>query len=303
MPSPQLLRWVPLLFVLLWSTGFIGAKFALPYAEPFTLLAIRMYITLVLFLGLIRHYRAKWPTPREAVHSMLVGALVHATYLGGVFSAIDAGMSAGLSSLLVGLQPILTALIAWGWMGNRISRKQLLGLTLGILGVATVLLSGQSGQESWTFSTTSLLFAMMALFGITLGTLYQKRHCGQVDLLTGTFYQFLASALIMTLLSLLFETREVDWQPPFIAALLWLVLVLSLGAILLLMLMIREGESTKVASYFYLTPPVTAVIAWLLFGEQLTAWGMAGIGLTAYGVYLVIRTPVSAHSKPVAERA
>ena len=298
MPSPQLLRWIPLLFVLLWSTGFIGAKFALPYAEPFTLLAIRMYITLILFLGLIYHFHARWPGWQEAAHSMLVGALVHAAYLGGVFSAINAGMSAGLSSLLVGLQPILTALIAWGWMGNRISRKQFLGLSLGILGVATVLLSGQAGHGSWQFSGVSLLFALIALLGITLGTLYQKRHCGKVDLLTGTFYQFLASALIMTLLSLQFETGEVDWQPPFIAALLWLVLVLSLGAILLLMLMIREGESTKVASYFYLTPPVTALIAWLLFGEQVTSWGMAGIGLTAYGVYLVIRTPVSAHSGP-----
>ncbi len=289
MLSPQLLRWIPFLFVLLWSTGFIGAKYALPYAEPFTVLAIRMYITLVVFLALIRFYRPAWPTGSGILHSMVVGLLVHGAYLGGVFAAINAGMSAGLASLLVGLQPILTALIAWGWMGDRISQKQLLGLLLGIAGVATVLILGKTQQNSLEVTTVSLLFALMALSGITMGTLYQKRFCGKIDLLPGTFFQYLANAFLMTVLSLLFETGVVQWTPPFIAALLWLVFGLSLSAILLLMLMIREGESTKVAAYFYLTPPVTALLAWFLFDERLTAWGMAGVGLTAYGVYLVIR--------------
>jgi drug/metabolite transporter (DMT)-like permease len=289
MPSPQLLRWIPILFVLLWATGFIGAKYALPFAEPFTLLAIRMYITLGVFLVLIRLYRPQWPTRQGALHSMLVGSLVHAAYLGGVFAAINAGMAAGLTSLLVGLQPILTALIAWLWMGARISGKQLTGLLLGILGVAMVLLLGKANSHTLQFSYLSLLFALMALFGITFGTLLQKRYCAKIDLLTGTFYQYLANALIMSLLALLFETRQIDWQPQFIAALLWLVFGLSLSAILLLMLMIREGEATKVAAYFYLTPPVTALIAWILFDERLTVWGIAGISLTAYGVFLVIR--------------
>ncbi|MCW8904172.1 DMT family transporter [Sedimenticola sp.] len=292
MPSPQLLRWIPILFVLLWATGFIGAKFALPYAEPFTVLAIRMYITLGVFLILIRVYRSKWPSWQGALHSMLVGSLVHAAYLGGVFAAINAGMAAGLTSLLVGLQPILTALIAWLWMGNQISRKQMTGLTLGIFGVAAVLLLGKTNALALQFNTVSLLFALTALFGITVGTLLQKRFCAKIDLLTGTFYQYLANALVMSLLALLFETREIDWQPQFIAALLWLVFGLSLSAILLLMLMIREGEATKVAAYFYLTPPVTALLAWVLFDERLTVWGIAGIGLTTYGVYLVIRNPV-----------
>lgn len=291
MPSPQLLRWIPILFVLLWATGFIGAKFALPYAEPFTVLAIRMYITLGVFLILIRVYRPKWPSWQGALYSMLVGSLVHAAYLGGVFAAINAGMAAGLTSLLVGLQPILTALIAWLWMGNQISRKQLTGLTLGIFGVAAVLLLGKTNALALQFNTVSLLFALTALFGITVGTLLQKRFCAKIDLLTGTFYQYLANALVMSLLALLFETREIDWQPQFIAALLWLVFGLSLSAILLLMLMIREGEATKVAAYFYLTPPVTALLAWVLFDERLTVWGIAGIGLTTYGVYLVVRNP------------
>lgn len=291
MPSSKLLRWIPFLFVLLWATGFIGAKYALPYAEPFTVLALRMYITLGIFLVLINLYRQKWPSLQGALYSMLVGSLVHAAYLGGVFAAIKAGMAAGLASLLVGLQPILTALIAWIWMDNRINGKQLTGLLLGILGVATVLLLGKSNTHALQFTLVSLLFAMVALFGITIGTLLQKRFCANIGLLTGTFYQYLASALIMSLLALLFETREIDWQPQFVAALLWLVFGLSLSAILLLMLMIREGEATKVATYFYLTPPVTAVMAWLLFDERLTTWSMAGIGLTAYGVYLVIRNP------------
>ncbi len=298
MTSSNLLRWIPFLFVLLWATGFIGAKYALPYAEPFTVLALRMYITLAVFLILINLYRQKWPSLRGALYSMLVGALVHAAYLGGVFAAIKAGMAAGLASLLVGLQPILTALIAWLWLENQINRKQLVGLLLGILGVATVLLLGKGGIEAMAFNLVSLLFALMALFGITIGTLLQKRFCAGVGLLTGTFYQYLASALIMSLLALLFETRVIDWQPQFIAALLWLVFGLSLSAILLLMLMIREGEATKVASYFYLTPPVTAVMAWLLFDERLTIWGMVGIGLTAYGVYLVIRNPPRPAKQP-----
>lgn len=293
MPSPNLLRWIPFLFVLLWATGFIGAKYALPYAEPFTVLALRMYITLALFLVLIQVYRQKWPTTQGAVNSMLVGSLVHAAYLGGVFAAIKAGMAAGLVSLLVGLQPVLTAFIAWLWMDNPINRKQMIGLILGILGVAAVLLLGKVNSQTLQFNLVSLLFAMLALLGITIGTLLQKRFCADVGLLTGTFYQYLASAIIMSLLALLFETREVDWQPQFIAALLWLVFGLSLSAILLLMLMIREGEATKVATYFYLTPPVTALMAWLLFDERLTIWGIAGIGLTAFGVYLVIRNPAA----------
>ena len=286
----RLLRWIPLLFVPLWSTGFIGAKYGLPYAEPFTLLSIRMYLTLGAFLLLINLYQARWPDMRGALHSLVVGVLVHTCYLGGVFSAISSGMSAGLAALLVGLQPILTALLAWSLMGERIAVAQWIGLAFGLIGVGMVLLLGKSGAETIIYTPATLLYTLVALTGITLGTLYQKRYCTGVNLLTGTFYQFLATATLMTLLALLFETRQVHWVPPFVLALLWLVFGLSVGAILLLMLMIREGEAARVASYFYLTPPVTAVMAWLLFDEQLTSWAMAGIVLTAVGVYLVVRS-------------
>jgi len=283
------LIWIPVLFVPLWSTGFIGAKFGLPYAEPFTLLSIRMYITLVAFLLLIYLNRAHWPNPSGALHSLVVGVLVHTSYLGGVFAAISAGMSAGLASLLVGLQPILTALLAWGWMDEKVSHRQKAGLAIGLIGVAMVLILGKPGQGTVVYTPQTLGYTSIALLGITLGTLYQKRFCARVNLLTGTFYQYLATAIVMTSLASLFETRQVQWEPPFVFALLWLVLGLSVGAILLLMRMIREGEAAKVASYFYLTPPVTAIMAWILFGEVLTPWAIGGILVTATGVYLVVK--------------
>ncbi len=291
MSSKPLMKLAPLVFVVLWSTGFIGSKYAVPYAEPFTILALRMYISLLMFLLLIAHYRTKWPGWRGAKHSMVVGAMVHGAYLGGVFAAIKAGMPAGIASLLVGLQPILTALFLWlGW-GQRISVTQILGLLMGLAGVFLVLIYGKPGAADLYFSTDALLFSLMALLGITCGTLYQKHFCQDVELLTGTFYQYLSTALIMTLAALVFETREIDWQLPFVLAVLWLVFGLSLTAILLLMRLIKEGEATKVASYFYLTPAVTALMAWGLFGETVNETGMIGIGLTACGVYLVIRNP------------
>lgn len=293
----RFLKWVPVLFVPLWSTGFISAKFGLPYAEPFTFLSIRMYLTLAAFIVLIRIYRATWPDLRGTLHSLTVGVLVHTSYLGGVFAAISAGMTAGLASLLVGLQPILTAILAWSLMGERVSPRQIAGLVAGLIGVAMVLVLGKSGQASIVYTPQTLGYTLIALAGITLGTLYQKRFCASVNLLTGTFFQFLATAAVMSLLALLFETRQIQWEPTFVVTLLWLVLGLSVGAVLLLMRMIREGEAAKVASYFYLTPPVTALMAWFLFEEALTPWAIGGIFVTAAGVYLVVRKPRVAPAK------
>lgn len=291
MSAKSVTKLAPLIFVVLWSTGFIGSKYAVPYAEPFTILALRMYISLVMFLVLTMCYRASWPDWQGAKHSMIVGVLVHAAYLGGVFAAIKTGMPAGIASLLVGLQPLLTALLLWVGWSHRISKTQLIGLLLGLLGVFLVLIYGKPETVVLYFSTESLLYALVALLGITCGTLYQKHFCQQVELLTGTFYQYLSTAVVMTLAALLFETRVIDWQLPFVLAILWLVFGLSLIAILLLMYLIREGEATKVASYFYLTPAVTALMAWVLFGERLNGIGMVGVGITALGVYLVIQNP------------
>jgi len=286
--SHKLTRWVPLIFVLLWSTGFIGARYALPHIDPFYLLFVRMLITLVVFAALIMAFRARWPSPREALHQMVVGSLVHAAYLGGVFAAMKLQMPAGIASLLVGLQPLLTAVMAWSLLGERLQGRQWFGLFLGLSGVSLVLLQGQSlGQFEITMG--ALVAATIALFGISIGTLYQKRFGAGVNLLSGSFFQYLATAFWMAVLTLLFEQQSVVWHPELIGALLWLVFGLSISAILLLMYMIREGETAKVASYFYLVPPVTTLEAWWLFDETLNPGAIAGMLLAVLGVYLVLK--------------
>ncbi len=283
-------RWVPLLFVLLWSTGFIGAKYALPHVEPFNLLFIRMLATLVVFALLILIFRARWPAPRQALHQMVVGSLVHAAYLGGVFAAMKWHMPAGVAALLVGLQPLLTAVMVWSVLGDRLQSRQWAGLLLGLVGVALVLLQGQNLAQV-EITLAAFMAIAIALFGISVGTLYQKRFGVGVNLLSGAFFQYLATALWMAALTFTFEQQIVVWHPQLIGALLWLVFGLSVSAILLLMLMIREGESAKVASYFYLVPPVTALEAWWLFDEMLSLGAIAGMLIAIFGVYLVIRTP------------
>lgn len=286
--SPRLIRFVPLAFVLLWSTGFIGARYGLPYIEPFNLLLIRMLLTLVVFAGLIVLFRAQWPTSRQALHQMVTGALVHGCYLGGVFAAIKWQLPAGVTSILVGLQPVLTAVLAWGLWGQSLQSRQWLGLMLGLVGVILVLGSGlQPGQ--FEVRLEAILAGVLALVGISIGTLYQKRFGAGTDLLTGSFFQYLSTALMMALLTYAFEDQQVSWHPELIGALLWLVFGLSISAILLLMLMIREGEVSRVASYFYLVPPVTALEAWWLFNEQLSALALGGMVMTVLGVYLVLR--------------
>jgi len=284
----DLVRLVPLLFVILWSTGFVGAKYALPYIEPFYLLFIRMLLTLGVFLVLAILFRAEWPGLRQGGHQMVVGLLIHASYLGGVFAAIKWQMPAGITAIVVGLQPLLTALIGWQWLGERLRSLQWFGLLMGLVGVILILLNGQS-SGSFELRPEAVVAALLALVGISVGTLYQKRFGGGVDLLTGSIYQYLATAVAMALLAFVFEERTVQWHPQLLLALGWLVFGLSISAILLLMFMIREGESARVASYFYLVPPVTALETWVLFGEQLSLVQGVAIVVTVLGVYLVLR--------------
>lgn len=286
---PSFRRTVPLLFVLLWSTGFIGARFGLPHIEPLNFLFIRMLLTLLVFVGLMLLFRAPRLSLAQAGHQMVVGLLVHAAYLGGVFAAIGWQMPAGIASLIVGLQPLLTAVMAWVLWQQRLRTLQWCGLGLGLLGVALVLAGGNRlGQ--FELQPAALVAILLALLGISIGTLYQKRFGQGVDLLCGSFYQYLATALAMGVLTFSFEERSVQWQPELIGALAWLVFGLSVSAVLLLLLMIREGEAAKVASYFYLVPPVTALEAWWLFDERLGALALGGIALSVCGVYLVLRT-------------
>ena len=279
---------IPALFVWLWSTGFIGGKYGLPYAEPFTMLALRMLLTLVPLALLAWLTKTRWPGWRGAGHLAVTGLLVQGCYLGGVFYAIDQGMSAGVVSLIVGLQPLLTALAAVLFLGESVTGRQWLGLGLGLLGVALVLaekLGGGAGVPG--IPPLTLVWAALALVGISLGTVYQKRFGTGVDLVAGTMIQYTAAGLFFGLGAWLLETREVQWTPQFQLALGWLVFGLSISAILILMWLIRHGAASRVASLFYLVPPVTALEAWLLFDERLGPMAMAGGLVAIIGVALV----------------
>lgn len=279
-------RIYPLLFVFLWSTGFIGAKYGLPDAGPLSFLLTRYGAVILLMGALALATRAPWPAgSRLWLHIAVTGLLVHATYLGGVFIAIKHGLPAGVTALVVGLQPLLTATLAGALLGETVSRRQWGGLALGLAGVGLVV-SGQFGDAALG---AMLLPAVVALLGITLGTLYQKRHCAGFDLRTGSVIQFAASAAATAPLCLLTEGYAVDWTDGFVFALGWLVLVLSIGAVSLLNLLIRGGSAVNVASLFYLTPPTTALIAWAVFGETLTSTAIAGMALAVSGVWLVAR--------------
>ena len=289
MPTPPLLtRLTPLLFVLLWSTGFIGAKYGLPYAEPLTFLVSRYVLVIVLMSVLALAMRAPWPaSPREALHIGVTGLLVQALYLGGVFMSIHRGLPAGISALVVGMQPLLTAALAGALLGERVSARQWAGLALGFGGVALVVGSKASVDGVDGDALVHMLIpALAALLGITAGTLYQKRFCPRFDLRTGSVMQFLPSLAITALIASQTETLHIEWTGDFVFALGWLVLVLSIGAISLLNLLIRSGSAVNVASLFYLTPPTTALIAWAMFDETLSALAIAGMVIAVSGVWL-----------------
>ncbi|MDN6321793.1 MAG: DMT family transporter [Halomonas sp.] len=293
LPSASLSA-MPVVFVLLWSTGFIGAKFGLPYAEPFTFLFIRFALTLLLLIPLVIIMRIPWPTsPRLWAHIAISGFLVHGAYLGGVFYGIYLGMPAGLAALLVGLQPLLTAAFAGPLLGEQLKRQQWLGLALGLIGISLVLGSKLEIGESLFdgFGISALLCVTVALIGISLGTLYQKRYCTSMPLLSGAVIQYLAAGALLGSGAWLFETRQVEWSSTFLLTLGWLVLILSIAAILLLMALIKKGEASRVASLFYLVPPVTALQAWWLFDERLPLLGLVGMLVAITGVVMVIRKP------------
>jgi drug/metabolite transporter (DMT)-like permease len=276
----------PMLFVLLWSTGFIGARFGLPYIEPMTFLAVRMAFVVLIMAAIALIGRARWPETPEIGHSLVAGALVHGLYLGGVFIAISQGVPAGISALIPGLQPILTSTIANRFMGETVTRLQWLGLVLGLIGVALVLhdraLVDAGSAVGWIASFGSL-------FGITLGTLYQKRYCGRIDWRTGNTVQYAGALALFGLAAFVFETRTIHWSFELVFAMAWLVLVLSIAAIGLMYWLIRRSAATGFASLFYLVPVVTALLAFMLFGEKLDALSVAGMVVCAAGVVLVNR--------------
>lgn len=286
-------RHAPWLFVLLWSTGFIGSKYGLAYAEPFTLLALRFVLTLALLAPVVAWLKPVGPQNwRERGHLAVSGLLLHGVYLGGIFYAIGSGMSAGLTALIVGVQPLLTSALAPRLLGERVGFRHWLGLALGFAGLVLVLgAGGESGQGG----AVALVAAIVALVGITAGTLYQKRFCAQHDVLAVAWHQYWPTLLAFAVAAWLIESRTVVWGLPLMLALAWLALALSVGAILLLAYLIKHGEASRVASLFYLVPPATALEAYWLFGEPLGVSKIAGMALVAVGVYLVLRPRGGAH--------
>lgn len=280
-------RIYPFLFVFLWSTGFIGARFGLPFSEPLSFLLVRYLCVIVLMLVIAVLSRAPWPKdPHQWLHIGVSGVLIHAVYLGGVFVSIKQGLPAGIAALVVGMQPLLTAVGA-GWvLGERVRIRQWIGLALGFMGVVLVV-SGKFGVG--TALGPMVAPAVVALLGMTVGTLYQKRFCSGFDLRTGSVVQFIPSAVVTAIAIALFTEFQITWTAEFAFALGWLVLVLSIGAISLLNLLIHGGSAVNVASLFYLTPLSTALIAWFVFGETLPPIAMTGMALAVGGVYLVVK--------------
>ena len=286
----------PPLFVLLWSTGFIGAKLGTPFVEPFTFLSLRFVLVLLLMLPLALALRARWPASgRQAAHIATAGALIQGGYLGGCFAAIHHGMPAGVIALIVGLQPIVTAFAAAPLLNERVTAMQWLGLGLGFGGVVLVMWEKMSLEG---LTAASIAWGVLALASITAGTVYQKRYCPAFDLRTGSVIQFAVSLAILLPLAYMTETMQVQWTGELVFALGWLVLVLSIGAISLLFYLIERGEATRVASLFYLTPATTAAIAYFIFGERLGMMAMAGMVIGIIGVALVVRKPGLATPEP-----
>ena len=288
-PSQLAIAAAPVLFVLLWSTGFIGARYGLPYIEPLTFLAVRMAFVVLIMAAIAIIGRARVPNAREVQHALVAGSLVHGLYLGGVFTAISQGVPAGISALIPGLQPILTSTIANRFMGERVTGIQWFGLVLGLLGVVLVM---HDREIILAGSLLGWIASFLSLIGITLGTLYQKRYCGAIDWRTGNLVQYIGAAVLFALGAFAFETREIHWSGELIFALAWLVLVLSIAAVGLMYWLIRRSAATGFASLFYLVPAVTALFAFLLFGERLDGVSIFGMAICAGGVVLANRGAV-----------
>lgn len=279
-------RWsagIPYLFVVLWSSGFIGSKLGVPFAEPFTFLTLRYVIVLLILVPIALLTRAPWPRGgAQIMHVAIAGLLIHAVYLSGCVWSLRFGLPSGLLSLTVSMQPLFTAAFAGVVLHERVLPRQWGGLALGFLGTAMVV--AHKTGSGLTFEM--MVPALAALAGITVGTLWQKRHCPTFDLRTSTVVQYAASLLVTAVLALTTETRQVQWSGQFVFALLWVALVLSIGAISLLNHLIRSGTAVNVTRLFYTVPAVTALMAWAIFGETLTGLSLLGMGVAVLGVWL-----------------
>lgn len=278
-------KFAPFLFVALWSTGFIGAKYGLPYADPFIFLAVRVLIAAAILFSIAAATRSPIAIGKSAItRSSIIGFFLHACYLGGVFYSISRGLPAGVAAVVTSIQPVLVSLLAVKVLGEQLKKRQLVGLLLGLIGVVMVL--GPSFEQSIPLSGVIGIF--IALGGSTTATLLQKKIGGEVPLIAGTAYQYLASGFVLAAAAFITGGTHIQWSGKFIAAFLWLIAVLSVGAILLLLWLLNTESTASVSSLFYLVPPATALEAFILFGEKVNTQGFLGIGITALGVWLVI---------------
>jgi drug/metabolite transporter (DMT)-like permease len=280
-------RFAPALFVLLWSTGFVGAKYGLPYADPFIFLSVRILIAAILLFALARILKMPVGIGRQAVaRSGLIGFFLHACYLGGVFYSIAQGLPAGVAAVVTSLQPVLVSVFAVKVLGEQLRRTQIVGLLTGLVGVVLVLGPSIDAQ----IPTPAIIAILIALMGSTTATLLQKKLGADIPLISGTAYQYLFSGCVLGLIALATQETSITWNLRFTLAFVWLIVILSVGAILLLLWLLNTGSAAKVSSLFYLVPPATAIEAFFLFGEKVNTQGFLGIGITALGVWLVMRS-------------
>jgi len=281
----KLSKLAPLLFVLLWSTGFVGAKYGLPYADPFIFLGVRVLIASVILFAIASIMKSPIAIGSKAISSsVLIGFFLHACYLGGVFFAISKGLPAGVAAVVTSLQPVLVSILAVKVLGERLRTKQFAGLFLGLIGVVLVL--GPSFNAD--IPTVGVIAIFVALIGSTSATLLQKKIGSGIPLVAGTAYQYLGSGAVLLVIAVATGGTSIQWSGKFVLAFIWLIAMLSVGAILLLLWLLNTGSAASVSSLFYLVPPATAVEAFFLFGEKVNTQGFLGIGVTALGVWLVI---------------
>lgn len=280
-------RIAPLLFVFLWSTGFVGAKYGLPYADPFIFLSVRVFIASFILFAIAFFRSVPIAIGRTAIqNSALIGFFLHACYLGGVFFAISQGLPAGVAALVTSLQPVLVSAIARRLFGEELRKSQVVGLGLGFIGLILVL----APMFSLDIALTAYLGVIVALIGSTSATLLQKKIGSTIPLLSGTAYQYLASGAVLAVAAVVTGGTTIQWSAKFIYSFIWLIVGLSVGAILVLLWLLNTSTTASVSSLFYLVPPATAIEAYFLFGETLSLQGLCGVAITAFGVWLVIKS-------------
>lgn len=286
--NPALFAGIAALFIFFWASGFVAAKYGLPYAEPFTLMTCRFVVGAAILVPACFVMKAAWPKTRmETFHILVAGFLVQTVYLMGVYSGINLGVSTGVTALVVGLQPLLTGALAGALLGERVTARNWIGLVLGFAGLALVVWDRVASPDE---TLGGLAMCVLALVGITVGTLYQKRFCGPFDVRAGVALQNVMSCIVMLVIAASIETMHIEWTGEFVFAVLWSAIGLSVIAICLYYWMVQRGAAARVTSLIYLSPPTTALMGWAMFGETLSWMAIGGMALAMSGVALAVRS-------------